>query len=129
MTYSRSYLRKLKNYTKYGRTSRANLKNRKANKFEQSMYNILDKEGIKYEREYQIPNTSKWYDVYLSEYHCLVEFDGDYWHPLTINECKSKMEIKNYKNDRFKDKLALKYGFKLIRIRQSENITSIKELL
>lgn len=129
MTYSRSYLKKLKNYTKYGRTSRANLKNRKPNKFEQSMYDILEQEGIEYEREYQIPNTSKWFDCMLLNTNILIELDGDYWHPLTLNECKSKMQIKNYKNDRFKDKLALRHGFKLIRIRQSENITSIKELL
>jgi len=93
------------------------------------MYDILEQEGIEYEREYQIPNTSKWFDCMLLNTNILIELDGDYWHPLTLNECKSKMQIKNYKNDRFKDKLALRHGFKLIRIRQSENITSIKELL
>jgi len=129
MTYSRSYIRKLKTYTKYGRITRINPKNRKANKFELSMYNILDNENIKYEREYQIPNTTKIYDVYLPDYHILIEFDGDYWHPLTLEECKTSMERKNYKNDRFKDRLALKYGFKLIRIRQSEQVKSIKNLL
>ena len=132
MTYSRSYLKKLQTYTKTGRTTRRNLKNTTPNKFEQSMYDILEAEQIKYEREYNILGTSKWFDCFLPEWgnkNILLEFDGDYWHVESLNEATSKMQIRNWKNDRFKDKLALKYGYKLIRIRQSDNITSIKALL
>jgi hypothetical protein len=139
MTYSSNKLKKLQRYVKTGTTARRNIKNKKPNKFEQSLYNILIKENIKFEREYQIPGTSNFYDAYLPEwindkthknfYNILLEFDGDYWHPETLVEAKTKIQKRNYRNDRYKDKLAKSKGYILLRIRQSENIQSIKKLL
>ena len=129
MAYSRSYLKKFKNQIKYGRNTYRNKKNSLPNKFEQSMYNILNFENIKFEREYQIPGTYKFFDVFASEFNTLIEFDGDYWHPKTLKEAHTKIQKRNFKNDIFKNQLAFRHGYKLIRIRQSENVKSIKKLL
>jgi very-short-patch-repair endonuclease len=45
------------------------------------------------------------YDFYLPEKNILIECDGDYWHSLP----------ENVENDLFKDELAKKQNFKLIR--------------
>ena len=119
---------KIKNYFKYKNTNRE-VKKRKANNFEKGVHDILKEETIHFEAEYQIPNTTKFYDIYLPDYNLLIELDGDYYHKDSILECINKMQIKNYKNDRYKDKLAFSRGYKLIRIKQSDNITSIKQLL
>lgn len=63
----------------------------------------------------------KWYDAYIPSKNLLVEFDGDFWHPKTLNECLYDFQIRNYYNDQTKNKIALEHGFDLIRIRQSES--------
>ncbi len=129
MTYSKNKLKKISRYLKTGSTSIRNMKNKAPNQFELSIYEILEKEHIEYEREYQIPGTSKFYDLYLPKYNTLIELDGDFWHPIDILEAKTAIQKRNFRNDIFKNKLAFKYGFRLIRIRQSENIISVEQLL
>lgn len=97
------------------------------NQFEKRMYLILDTENIKYIPQYEL--NGKYYDAYLPDYNILLEFDGDFWHKSSLSECRYKVQKRNYKNDRYKDSLAKNKGYKLIRVKRSEYITSIKKLL
>ena len=51
----------------------------------------------------------KIYDFILND-SLLIEFDGDYWHSLE----------KNIKNDKIKDQIALKNGYKIFRVKESK---------
>jgi len=66
---------------------------------------------------------NKIYDFYIPSKNMLVEVDGDYFHgnPL-IYESKdlNKMQIRNMKNDKFKNVLAKGNGYKLERVWENE---------
>lgn len=70
----------------------------------------------------------RWYDAFIPCRNLLVEFDGDFWHPKTLNDCQYEFQTRNYYNDQTKNKIANNNGFDLVRIRQSESdkITEIK---
>lgn len=61
----------------------------------------------------------KIYDFYIPHVNMIVEVDGDYWHanPI-IYEGKelNKIQLRNVKNDKFKDVLATGHGFKIERV-------------
>lgn len=64
----------------------------------------------------------------------LIEFDGDFWHPKDeddhpILSKEDVLKIKN--NDKYKDELAIKHGFKIYRIRESESkdISKLNDLI
>lgn len=97
------------------------------NKFERRMYLILDTENIKYVPQYEI--SGKYYDAYLPDYNTLLEFDGFYFHKQTYKECIYPVQKRNLKNDKKKDCIAENNGYKLIRIKELDYITSIKKLL
>ena len=73
--------------------------------------------GVKIEAQKVINN--KIYDFYIPSKNMMVEVDGDYWHanPL-IYEGKelNKTQIRNVKNDKFKNILARGNGFLLERV-------------
>jgi len=121
-------VKNLKSYFKYNNTKKQR-KRQKPNNFERGMYSIMSNDNLIFITEFQIPSTTKFYDAYLPEYNILLEFDGDYYHKDTLMECINKMQIKNFKNDRYKDRLAFKHGYKLVRIKQSANVQSIRTLL
>ena len=121
---SSSQIRKIKQYFGKGK-KKIDKQNSIPNKYEQSAYDFLTLHNLNFIREYQIPNTTKFFDIYIPDQHLLIELDGDYWHPLTMNEAKTKIQKHNYKNDIYKNKLAFNHGFKLIRVRQSEGFESI----
>lgn len=60
-------------------------------KIQLSVNNILDKNNIKYEREYVI----KYYSIdnYLTEYNLIIEVMGDYWHTSPLRYGKDKYLI------------------------------------
>lgn len=62
---------------------------------------------------------NKIYDFYIPSKNMVVEVDGDYWHanPL-IYEGKelNKIQLKNVRNDKKKDSLAIGYGFLIERV-------------
>jgi very-short-patch-repair endonuclease len=83
----------------------------------ESFFKILN---IKYKHSYYIntKNSHFIYDFYLSEYKCLVEIDGDFWHcnpntKYSTPECKTQ-EI-NILNDQRKNQWAKDNDFKLLR--------------
>lgn len=73
--------------------------------------------GVEFESQKVIDN--KIYDFYIPSKNLIVEVDGDYFHanPL-IYESKdlNKMQIRNVKNDVYKDILAKGRGFELERV-------------
>ncbi len=97
------------------------------NKFEQRLYNILKTENIKFISQYEV--SGKYYDAYLPDYNVLLEFDGGFWHKESFNDCIYNIQKKNYNNDKKKDFIAKTNGYKLIRIKELDYITSIKQLL
>lgn len=73
------------------------------------------------------------YDFYLPDYNVLVEIDGDYYHgnPKVYTEGElNHMQIKNKKNDLYKDSLARGLGYVLERVWEkdiNENYSSVCE--
>lgn len=83
--------------------------------------NILDKLGVKYERQFEAKDIKRFYDVYLPEHRVLIEIDGDYYHGYgKVHEEKSPMQKKNERVDTIKDKWAALHGIPLIRIWEHE---------
>ena len=97
------------------------------NKFERRLYLVLETEKIKYVPQFEVGG--KYYDAYLPDYNVLLEFDGDYFHKQTYAECVYPIQKRNLKNDKRKDFIAKTNGYKLIRIKELDYITSIKQLL
>ena len=97
------------------------------NNFERRLYLILDTENIKYIPQYEV--RGKFFDAYLPEYNVLLEFDGSFWHKQSYKECVYPVQKRNLENDKYKDKIAKNCGYKIIRIKESDYVTSIKTLL
>lgn len=93
-------------------------KKKEMNNFEKEMYDLLVKKG--YSCEWQFEVDGWFYDVYIKEKNIIVEFDGDYWHPISIDELSDDRAKRQYNIDRIKDKVAENNGYTIIRIRQSE---------
>lgn len=100
---------------------------KKETSLELKYYNTLQSENINYVPQYEL--CGKLYDAYLTSENILLEFDGSFWHPRTLEECEYDWQIRNYHNDREKDKIAHDNGIKLIRIREESPVASIKNLL
>lgn len=64
----------------------------------------------------------RYFDAYLPDYNLLFEFDGTFWHPKTVNECKYKCQKKNFKVDKLKNRIAEVNGHRILRIREEEPI-------
>lgn len=91
----------------------------KNTKPELEVQNILRELKITFTTQLQVE--SKFYDIYIPKYNLLIEVDGVYWHGQDVEwGDKSKMQKKSFYNDIYKDGLATKFGYKLIRIREDE---------
>jgi hypothetical protein len=95
------------------------VKNGRGSKWEAEMISNLANMFPDTIADYQVGG--RWYDAFIPSKNLLVEFDGDFWHPKTLDECQYDLQIRNYHNDQTKNKIALDNGFKLVRIRQSES--------
>lgn len=74
-------------------------------------------ESISLDYEMQFKLDSKYYDFYLPTMNCLLEVDGDYWHAYGVNDNDlSEAQAKNRNNDLYKDALAAKHGYDIIRV-------------
>jgi len=98
-------------------------KMKKMNKLEKFVSEILDKNNIPYHFQYFIKTKDglcKSYDFKIQNSPLLLEIDGDYWHggPGVKTHFFKLNEVK--KNDILKDKIAIKEGFSLIRIWESD---------
>ncbi len=104
---SASYLGFLANINKHG-----------YNKFETKLYLMLKEASIEFIPQFKLYN--RFYDAFLPKYNLLLEFDGDFYHKNSINECIYIFQKKNFKNDIIKNKLAKKNKYGLIRIKESD---------
>ena len=95
--------------------------------FETRMYSVLSTDGFTFEKQWVIDG--KRFDAYLPSENVLIEFDGDFWHPTSLDECRYSWQIDNYHNDRLKDEIARNAGIPLIRIRESDAVHTIKPML
>lgn len=95
--------------------------------FETRMYSILVADGLHFEKQYVIDG--KRFDAFLTSEKVLIEFDGDFWHPLSLDECQYPWQVDNYHNDRNKDEIARNAGIPLLRIRESDVVTTVKPML
>lgn len=107
-----------------GRTGKFN------NNLEKQMKLLLNKHGIKYKMCYRI--NKKVFDFLLLEYAILIETDGTFWHsdPRFYNQSKlTKIQEKNRQNDLFKNELAVKNGYTLIRIWEHDIVNYSQEVI
>jgi very-short-patch-repair endonuclease len=78
---------------------------------------MMNELGVVFETQKVLSN--KIYDFYIPSKNMMVEIDGDYFHanPI-IYESKdlNKMQIRNVKNDKYKNTLAKGNGFELERV-------------
>lgn len=66
----------------------------------------------------QYPLDGRFFDAYLPDYNVLLEFDGSFWHPATLGDCKYDCQKKNYSVDRLKNNIANENGHIIVRIRE-----------
>lgn len=82
----------------------------------------LEKQNIPFVQEKYINHNGKWksYDFLISDglnYTFFVECDGDFWHDPNGTH---KIQKKNIRNDKLKDKIAKHIGIPLLRFSESE---------
>lgn len=94
---------------------------KKNTELEVKYYEMLESLCIKFERQKEVGG--KIFDAYLPEHNLLLEFDGDFWHPPSIDECQYDWQVSNFYNDRIKDNIAKTNEMRLIRVRESEPLT------
>lgn len=95
--------------------------------FETRMYSVLTTDGLHFEKQHVVDG--KRFDAFLPSENVLMEFDGDFWHPTSLDECQYPWQVDNYHNDRNKDEIARNAGIPLLRIRESDAVTTVKPLL
>lgn len=96
---------------------------------EQKYYYMLKQLNVYYIPQY--PLGGRYYDAFLPDQNILMEFDGAFWHPKTKEDAKYGFQKKSMRVDELKNKIAKEKGYKIIRIREDEPITSeqMKELI
>ena len=87
---------------------------------ERRYYGMLKSMDVFYIPQYELDG--RYYDAFLPDYNALIEFDGTFWHPKSIDECKYECQFKNLKVDRIKNDIAKVNGYTLIRIREESPI-------
>jgi very-short-patch-repair endonuclease len=96
---------------------------------EQKYYMMLKTLNVFYVPQYKLDG--RFFDAYLPDYNLLVEFDGSFWHPETVNDCKYECQKKNYVVDKLKNEIAKRSGHKILRIRENKPVTmqELRQLL
>lgn len=94
---------------------------------ELKLYSMLSKENIIFIKKYEL--CGKIYDAFIPKTNTLIEIDGDFWHKLTLEECKYTFQIESFYNDIIKNKIANDNNIKLIRIRETQIPKTISEIL
>jgi len=96
------------------------------NGFESYMFFVIKQKGYEYIEQFEIDGW--FYDCFIPEKNLILEFDGDYWHANVKEDCINNRLENQWEIDRKKDNLAIKKGYNIIRIRES-NKESIKSIV
>lgn len=90
---------------------------------------MLKSMGVFYIPQYELDG--RYFDAFLPDYNTLIEFDGTFWHPQSIDECKYDFQFKNMDVDKLKNDIAKNSGFRLIRIREEKPIefSDLKQMI
>ena len=112
-------------------------KAKQATNIERAFERVLKELNLEYETQYKIPGTYKRFDFLIKGKPILVEVDGDYWHYNTDNSSVEKkdptrVQLKNMRNDIYKNKLAFKFGYMLLRFWEKDILkdkNKIRDLL
>jgi hypothetical protein len=91
------------------------------------IYKFLDDNNIKYKKQYEL--NYKLFDAYLIDYDILLEFDGDFWHKQTLEECKYNFKKESYYNDIHKNEIAKKYNIPLYRIKETDSPAIVLDVI
>jgi len=94
--------------------------------FEIEMYEYLRTRSVEFISQFAVNGWT--YDCYIPSQNLLLEFDGDFWHPLTIEECKYTWQRTRVRTDKLKNENAISHGYNIKRIRLSEK-EKIKEII
>lgn len=78
--------------------------------------NFLEKLGIEYIQQFKAEDIGRFYDFYLTDYQCIIEIDGSYFHQdPRMFEKANRMQKRNKRVDEVKNKWAIDNGFLLLR--------------
>jgi very-short-patch-repair endonuclease len=88
---------------------------------EEKYYDLLDKCGFFYIKQHTIEG--RIFDAFLPDHGIIMEFDGVFWHPQNASECKYEHQKKALEVDKLKNDIAWRHGFKMIRIREDEDVS------
>jgi len=102
-------------------------KKRSETSLEIRMYKFLTDSKIEFKKRHEIEQ--KQYDAYLPKYNVLLEFDGDFWHKQSLDECKYSFQTFNFYNDRRKDEIAKSHNIPLFRIKENDSPEKIIEYI
>lgn len=91
---------------------------------EQKYYVMLKTLNVFYVPQYKL--NGRFFDAYLPDYNLLIEFDGSFWHPESVNDCKYECQKKNYVVDKLKNEIAKLNGHNILRIRENKPITPVE---
>ncbi len=94
----------------------------KSTSLEKFYYMMLTELGVDYIP--QFPLGGRLYDAYLPDHNILFEFDGTFWHPLDAKDAKYGFQKKSMRVDELKNKLAKDKGYRIIRIREEQPVTT-----
>ena len=104
------------------KNSVSNISKKSQNGLEIKFGTLLNDLGIKFVPQYIVssPNgvVRRRYDFYIPSTNTLIEVDGDYYHCNPIKYPtgpKYEIQKRNMANDKFKNKLAARHGYKIIR--------------
>lgn len=99
---------------------------KQSNHFESYMLSIVSSKGYEYIEQFEIDGW--FYDCFIPSKNLIIEFDGSYWHAEKEEDCIDGRLKKQWKIDRYKESLAIKKGYKIIRIKEKEK-DKLKDIL
>ena len=103
-------------------------------KGETAIANILNENAIDYLVEYKVPeavpeDANLRYDFFIPSLNLLIEYDGEqHFMPVTFGGMSKKAALRVHSEvvlrDKRKNRLAKRHGYKLLRIKYSDNLSS-----
>lgn len=95
---------------------------RQMNKLEKLVADTLDYAGVKYKYQFFINENGvcRSYDFKIKGKPLILEIDGDYWHGNPTTKHHYFNVEKTKENDKLKDEMASKRGYKIIRLWESD---------